>query len=160
MREKPSTPLEPFLGRKRTVKIQFDTPHQYLFVHEELHHLLVLWRKEQKRSLYLIREENETLHLTYPGQTYTDAVLQLLEPIFFQRLETPHHKIIPAILGATFPHENHLHVMYYHREKPRTHAYFFRLEEEKLVEIPDAIYEKVIDSFRKTCREYIQTTED
>ena len=68
--------------------IRFQTPHQYFFIYENVKHLLLLWSKEQHRELYIVEEEGDVLNLRYPGETYRELVLEQLEDIFFQRLET------------------------------------------------------------------------
>lgn len=138
-----------------TLKLRFHTPHQYVFYHHHIKHLLLLWEKEQKKELYLIKEEaNEEMLLQYPGETYTEMVLQELEPIFFQTLETEEEQF-PAILGATFFYQKRLIGMYYHQHRPTEEPpYFFEIRDEQIVEIADKEYQDVAKTFLKEFPEY------
>ncbi|MBA4496253.1 hypothetical protein ACFO25_19770 [Paenactinomyces guangxiensis] len=136
------------------MQIRFQTPYQYLFIHQNVKHLLLLWKKERKRELYIIEEENDgTLLLRFPGETYAEMVLQEIEPIFFQRLETE-EGLFPAILGATFTFEEKLIGMYYHRDHPTEELYFFEIQGETLTEISDQKYEAVVHAFMNEFPEY------
>lgn len=138
------------------MKIRFQTPHQYVFYHHHVKHLLLVWEKEKKKELYLIKEEKEDeCLLQYPGETYTEMVLQELEPVFFQTLKTEEEQF-PAILGATFLYQKRLMGMYYHQYRPEEEPpYFFEIKDEQLVEIADDEYEKVVQTFAQEFPEYI-----
>lgn len=143
------------------VKLRFDTPHQYVFYHHQIKHLLVMWEKEQKKELYLIKEEtNDELLLKYPGETYQELILQELEAIFFQTLETAEERF-PAILGATFFYEKRVMGMFYHQyrleEEP---PYFFEIKNQQIVEIADEEYEDVVKTFLKEYPEYATLSEE
>lgn len=137
------------------MQIRFQTPHQYLFIHQNVKHLLLLWKKERKRELYIVEEEGtDTVFLRFPGETYVEMVLQEIEPIFFQRLETETGPF-PAILGATFPYQERLIAMYYHRDNPAEELYFFEIQGEKLIEIKEEEYQKVVQTFMDEFPEYM-----
>ncbi|BCU82093.1 hypothetical protein JIR001_18760 [Polycladomyces abyssicola] len=134
--------------------IQFDTPHQYVFIHEHVRHLLLLWPKEEKNQLYVAEWKDDTLWLRYPGETYTETVWDQVEPFFFQRLKTE-EKEIHAVLGATFRQGKRLYAMYYNRDNPGDDLYFFEVRSQRLHEIPDEEYENVVQAFLLEYPEYM-----
>ncbi|SFJ22474.1 hypothetical protein [Thermoflavimicrobium dichotomicum] len=136
------------------MEIRFQTPYQYLFIHQNVKHLLLLWKKERKKEIYVVHEENNTLYLRYPGETYTEIVLDQISPIFFQQLETE-EGAFQAVLGATFEYRGKLIGMYYPQENPTEQLYFFEIREDKILEIPDEEYESVVQTFIREFPEYI-----
>lgn len=136
------------------MNIQFTTPHQYLFYHQNVKHLFLLWKKERKRELYVVQEEGSTLYLRYAGETYVDTVLHEIEPIFFQRIISEKGPQA-VILGATFSYENKLIGMYYFPPASDEELYFFEIRDETIVEIDDKHYEDVVHAFKEEYKEYI-----
>lgn len=130
------------------MNIQFNTPHQYLFYHQNVKHLLLLWKKEHKRELYIAEEDGPTLSLRYPGETYVDKVLDEIEPIFFQQIISEKGPLA-VILGATFSYENKLIAMYYTPPISEGMFCFFQIKDEKPVEIAEAEYEAVVHQFEE-----------
>ncbi|MDR6224173.1 hypothetical protein [Desmospora profundinema] len=135
--------------------VQFRTPHQYVFIHENVKHLLLVWPKEAKKQLFVAEERNHTLDLLYPGETYEEMVLDQVEPVFFRQLETD-DGLFPVVLGATFHHRGALMGMYYNRDHRGDSPYFFALEDGELADIPDEEYEAVALAFLEEFPEYIQ----
>lgn len=140
------------------VQIQFQTPHQYFFIHENIKHLLLLWSKEQHRELYVVEEQDDVLTLRYPGETYRELVLEQLEDIFFQRLETEDDHF-RAALAATFTYKNRLYGAYYpaeHEESnPIDQLFFFEIRDNQIVDISNQDYEAVANTFFEMFPEYI-----
>jgi hypothetical protein len=136
------------------LQIQFKTPHQYLLIHRNVKHLLLLWDKERKRQLYIVTEEKNTMLLHYPGETYVDMTLQEIEPLLLQTLETEEGPF-PALLGATFAVNERDYAMYYRKDDPAMEAYFFEMNADKLVEIPAEDYEQIVHAFATQFPEYI-----
>ncbi|SMO53299.1 hypothetical protein [Melghirimyces algeriensis] len=137
------------------MNIRFSTPHQYVFIHENVKHLLLIWSKERKKQLYIVEDEGEAMILTEPGDTYAETVLAQVEPFFFCQLEAE-EEIFSVVLGATFVFHNKLVGMYYRREQPDGNPYFFYLEDGDLNDIPDQEYEDVVRTFLKEYPEYIK----
>ncbi|SEN79297.1 hypothetical protein [Lihuaxuella thermophila] len=137
--------------------IRFQTPYQYVFIHRNVKHLLLLWKKERKRDLYIIEEENDCMLLRFPGQTYVEMVLDEIEPIFFQRLETDDGPF-PAILGATFTFGDKRVGMYYHPDHPSEALYFFEIQGNQITDIPDEEYEAVVRAFMNEFPEFFVGT--
>ncbi|OYD09461.1 hypothetical protein [Paludifilum halophilum] len=136
------------------MNVRFQTPHQYVFVHENVKHLLLVWSKEAKKQLFLAEEEGDSLHLKYPGETYAEMVLDQVEPVFFRQLEVE-DTTISVVLGATFHYQGRLIGMYYNREQPDRDLYFFALEGDRLEDIPDEEYEGAARTFLEEFPEYI-----
>lgn len=131
--------------------VRFQTPHQYIFIHENVKHLLLIWSKESKKQLFVGEEEGDTLVLRYPGETYTETVLEQVEPVFFLGLEGG----VEAILGATFYHRGQLIGMYYDKTNPSGPPYFFEIENGTPSDIPDEEYPEVVQTFAKEFPEYV-----
>jgi hypothetical protein len=140
------------------VSIRFQTPYQYVFIHNNVKHLLLLWEKENKRQLYIVEEENDEMLLRFPGDTYVEMVLDQIEPILFQRLETEEGPFL-AILGATFEYGERKMVMYYHPEYPDREIYFFEWSGEKILELKEEEYEAVTRAFISDFPEFFRFDE-
>lgn len=140
--------------------IQFQTEHQYFFIHEHVKHLLLLWPKDQYTELYIIEEKDDTLYLRFPGETYRDVLLDQLQNVFFQRLETDTAQF-RAALAATFTYDDGLFGAYYPAEQDETHPidqlYFFEIRGDDILEIPDTQYGAVSEMFFQTFPEYSPT---
>jgi hypothetical protein len=128
------------------VSIRFQTPYQYVFIHNNVKHLLLLWEKEHKRQLYIVEEEADEMLLLFPGDSYTETVLDQIEPILFQRLETDAGPFL-AVLGATFTYDERKMVMYYHPEHPDREIYFFEWSGDGIAELDEEEYEAVTRAF-------------
>ena len=139
------------------LNFRFTTPHQYLFIHQHIKHLLLLWEKERRKEIYIIKEEQaDELLLHYPGETYMEMVLQELEAVFFQTLATETEEF-EAVLGATFVYQNKLIGMYYHKNQlQKLSPFFFEIVDEQLKEIPDEDYEDVAKKFSQEFPEYTE----
>ncbi|MCS1351315.1 hypothetical protein [Mechercharimyces sp. CAU 1602] len=137
------------------MNIRFGTSHQYVFIHENVKHLLLIWEKETKKQLFIVIEEDHDgdLTLTHPGQLYEEMVLDDLDSLFFQTLITT-DKAIQAVLGATFHFEGHLVGMYYERNVDHPTISFFYIEDGVLIDIPEHEYEPVAQAFLNKFPEY------
>ncbi len=137
------------------MQIRFQTPQQYLFYHQNVKHLLLIWAKEHTKQLFIVEDEgNQTLTLHYPGETYTEMILDQVEPIFFQELQTE-EETFTAILGATFSFREKLIGMFYHPNQLTKQIYFFQIQGESIMEIPEAEYADVVDTFCREFPEYV-----
>lgn len=138
------------------MNIQFTTPHQYVFIHEHIKHVLLIWEKESRQDIYIIETETpDTMTLRYPGETYRELILDELEPYFFQVLLAEDESEIPVILGATFTFADKLVGMYYQKTNPSDTPFFFFLQNENLEDIADDQYASVVDRFRLEFPTYI-----
>lgn len=139
------------------MEIRFQTPHQYLFIHHGIKHLLVIWQKEHKKEIYIVEEEKESLLLRYPGETYREMILDELGDVFFPVLETEEGSF-PTALGATFLYQNRLIGMYYRRENPEEQPFFFEIRDKQLLDLSDEEYAEVVQQFMKEFPEYIASS--
>ncbi|SDW51677.1 hypothetical protein SAMN05444487_10415 [Marininema mesophilum] len=136
------------------MNLHFSTQHQYVFIHENVKHLFLLWPKENKRQLFIAEEQGEDLLLlTHPGETYEEMVLAQVEPYFFQRLVTG-DDTLSAVLGATLRIQTKLYGLFYDRDSS-TGTYFFELAEDELRDIPEVDYENIARTFLEEFPEYI-----
>jgi hypothetical protein len=129
------------------MNIRFSTSHQYLFSHEQISHVLVLWDKEARIDIYLIDTETpDSLTLRYPGETYRERLWDELGPYFFQVLLDENEQEIPVVLRATFHYKDQLVGMFL--AKDDLTPYFFYLHHGKLADIAEEEYSFVIEQFR------------
>ena len=136
-------------GRIRLI-FQFQTQHQYMFIHNRTKHLLLIWEQEQTTEIYLVEEQEENPILHYPGQTYQQEILQLLDPVFFLNVDTG-SETLTTVLGATFPYQNKL-IGYYVPQDPEKDwdlVYFFDITNGKVRNIPDREFDTVVNTFRR-----------
>lgn len=140
------------------MNIRFQTKDQYLFVHRNVKHLLLVWEKDHRKQLYIVEEEDSTtLTLRDPGETYSEQILDELEPVFFQQLETEIGPIA-TLLGATFPFRNRLIGMYYNPYRPTEDVYFLELLDREVIDLSDEDYPLVVSTFQKEFPEYCSTS--
>lgn len=138
------------------MNIQFTTPHQYVFIHQHVQHLLLVWDKESRQDIYIVETETpDTLTLRYPGETYRELILDELMPYFFQVLLSEEGTEIPVILGATFSYESKFTGMYYPKAKPSETPFFFFLQDGELGDIPEDTYAHVVKQFQSEFPEYV-----
>ncbi|WP_044642665.1 hypothetical protein [Risungbinella massiliensis] len=133
---------------------QFQTPYQFLFLHHNVQHLLVVWEKEQKKEIYLVDQISpDRMELLHPGESYQEQVLDEVGEFFFSQLELQKERI-SVILAATFEWKKKLYATFYQKEKLQEELYFFEIQDRALTEIPDEIYEEVVIFFQKHHQEY------
>lgn len=136
------------------MNIRFQTRDQYLFIHRNVKHLLLLWEKEHRKHLYLITEEDgENLTLLDPGETYQEHVFDEILPVFFQALDTEKGPLA-TILGATFVYQERLVGMYYNPYQPAEDLFFFYIYDQQIQEISDEDYEQVVQAFTQEFPDY------
>lgn len=114
--------------------LAFPKADHYAFFFEEVHLLLVSWERDDKKELYRISEQfgEEALHLDYPGQLYTERVMDLVLRIFFITVREEHSekKEKKYTLGAYFVKDGQGYAVYYEREASvRSELVFFRVAE-------------------------------
>ncbi|MDI3256112.1 MAG: hypothetical protein QJR01_00030 [Kyrpidia sp.] len=107
----------------------FTKARPYAFFYGDAH--LVLWKfdRDGRRDLYVIHEgEDGTAVLEYPGEMFTERVLDEIGDVFF--LSVPGEtRTIEAALGAVFEHGGRRYGAYYDRaETPVPTVWFFRID--------------------------------
>ncbi|MDQ0416859.1 hypothetical protein J2Z48_001031 [Croceifilum oryzae] len=136
------------------MNIHFQTREQYLFIHRNVKHLLLLWEKDHRKHLYLVtKEEGENLTLLDPGETYQEHVFDEILPVFFQVLHTE-SGTLATLLGATFLYHDQLVGMYYNPYHPSEDLYFFYILDQQINEIPDEEYARVTQTFTQEFPDY------
>lgn len=131
--------------------LRFQTTQQYLFIHHFVKHLLVIWSKERRKDIYLVMEEHpDELTIKYPGETYREHVLQELEAVFFQTLETDQERF-PVHLVATFLFQKRLIGIYFEPTREHEQPYLFEIVDETIKELTDHEYE---DAWLVACNDF------
>ncbi|SHF31554.1 hypothetical protein SAMN05444392_1153 [Seinonella peptonophila] len=124
------------------MNIHFSSPHQYLFFHYHIKHLLVIWKKELRKDIYIVQDDNEeSITVKYPGETYRERVLQEIEAVFFQTLEMD-QELFQVHLVATFPYQNQLIGIYQDAKDSQKQPFLFAIVDEELQELTDQEYEQ------------------
>lgn len=81
----------------------FPDADKYAFIYYEAHLLLMAFDRDDAKFLFVINHEGgDPIRLKYPGQTFTDRVLDDIERIFFVTLEEPDRAPTRLVLGSLF----------------------------------------------------------
>ncbi|MDI3327503.1 MAG: hypothetical protein QJR06_03025 [Alicyclobacillaceae bacterium] len=111
------------------MRFTFTKAQPFAFFYDEAH--LVLWQfeREGRRDLYVLHEgEEDTAVLEYPGETFTQRILDELGGVFFISVDQD-GRPVPAALGASFEHNGRRYAAYYSREEFESPTvWFFRLD--------------------------------
>lgn len=108
--------------------IQFPNAEHFAFFFEDAHLLFVVFERDARRLLFLIREsEGETAILDFPGDLYEAQVRDAIERIFFVDLAEEAHDQKRLVMGTYFPAGNETYGAYYDRESDEQTLYFLRV---------------------------------
>ncbi len=108
--------------------IQFPEAEHFAFFFEDTHLLLIVFERDARRLLFLIRESaGETVILDFPGDLYEAQVRDAIERIFFVDLAEEAHDPKRLVMGAYFPVGNDMYGAYYDRESDQRTLYFLRV---------------------------------
>ncbi|MFC4769611.1 hypothetical protein [Effusibacillus consociatus] len=109
----------------------FPKADHYAFFYEEAHLMLVCWNRDDKKELYRISgQQEEMLQLDYPGDLYTERVMELISSIFFISVQEEVREQ-KYTLGAFFTKNHQGYAVYYERDAiSRSDLIFFRVVEE------------------------------
>lgn len=109
----------------------FPKAEHHAFFYEEAHLLLISWERDDKRELYRIADQQQAvLQLDYPGALYSERVMELIQNIFFIRVqeETGANQYV---LAAYFHKQDQAYAVYYERDaNPPKALIFFRVAED------------------------------
>jgi hypothetical protein len=116
--------------------VQWDNPRfafpkaeQFAFLFENAHLLLLAWDRDQAKFLFLIQEQKEDgLLLDYPGETFTNRVLDTVENIFFVQVEEEGNDPRRYVLGSFFAIGSQKYGAYYERDKENPEVVLFRID--------------------------------
>ncbi|MCL6453104.1 MAG: hypothetical protein K6T78_05650 [Alicyclobacillus sp.] len=103
------------------------TPYTFYFEHAQL--VLLTWTRDDARFLFLVREQGpEEWLLDYPGETFTNRVLDTVERIFFIEVEETHGAAPRSyILGCYFTLQGAAYGAYYDRSGESPDVVLFRI---------------------------------
>lgn len=110
----------------------FPKAEQYAFLYENAHLVMLVWDRDRARFLFLIRGQDDSgLSLDYPGETFTNRVLDTIESIFFVQVQEE-GKAEPAryVLGSYFEVNRQMYGAYYQRDKASPDVMLFRIDGE------------------------------
>ncbi len=135
---------------------RFHGADEYAFYYENAHLLLVDWNRDDAKFLFLIREslDDGTYSLSYPGERYTDTVLDAVLPVFFvQVTEEQDESAKRYVLGSVFVAGNEKYGAYYQKDGNAAQAVLFKLLGEgpdTKLEVPtDEEYETAVQAFNE-----------
>lgn len=135
-------------------KYQFHGAEEYAFYYENAHLLLVDWQRDDAKFLFLIREEGDsgTISLSYPGERFTETVLDAVLPVFFvQVTEEQSGSEKRYVLGSVFVAGSGKYGAYYEKDGNPAQAVLFKLVGEgpdTKLEVPtDEEYETAAQAF-------------
>lgn len=131
--------------------IRFPKAEQYAFLYENAHLLLLSWDRDQAKFLFLIQGHDESgLRLDYPGETFTNRVLDAIQNIFFVQV-TDDSDTVKYVLGSYFVVDGQAYGAYYERDREQPDVVLFRIEGEapdfSLEVLDEAEFERVSVAF-------------
>lgn len=103
----------------------------HAFFFEDTHLLLVQWERDDKRELYLIAgQKDEVLELDFPGELYTEQVMDVTGNIFFISVQEE-SDVKRYILASYFVLNDIRYAVYYERGATQPgELVFFRVVDE------------------------------
>jgi hypothetical protein len=109
-------------------RLAFPNANSYAFLFENAHLLLMSWDRDDAKFLFLIREhQSDGLVLDYPGAAFTNRVMDVIERIFFVRLEEEGSEPKQYVLGSYFLVGNQAYGAYYEKDSPRSDVVLLRV---------------------------------
>lgn len=135
-------------------KLAFPNAKQYAFLYEDAHLLLLSWDRDDAKFLFrIIEQQDGELVLDYPGQKFTDTILDNIQNVFLIQVQEPGREAKTYALGSYFVIGAQKYGAYYEREseKEAPEVTLFRIDGEApnyQLEVPDdAEYEQVAAAF-------------
>lgn len=109
----------------------FPKAQHHAFFYEEAHLLLISWERDGKKELYLIADQqDEVLQLDFPGELYTERVMELIRSIFFISVQED-SGVTKHVLAAYFTKNDNAYAVYYERDaNSPSELIFFRVADE------------------------------
>lgn len=112
-------------------KFAFAGAQQYAFLFENAHLLMLAWDRDDAKFLFLIQEQGENgFVLDYPGQLFSDRVLDTVQNIFFVQVQEGASEAKRYVLGSYFEADGKLYGAYYEPENENAELALFRIEGE------------------------------
>jgi hypothetical protein len=145
---------------------QFSDAEQFAFLFENVHLLLVAYKRDNAKFLFRIEshEANGTLNLAYPGEVFTNRVLDLLENILFIQVHEEGGAATAYVLGSYFDVEGQMYGAYYERDvQHQPTVVLFKVEGEapdQMLEVPsEAEYERAAAAFSQQHADLVEINE-
>jgi hypothetical protein len=111
--------------------LAFPNADQYAFLYEGAHLLMMSWERDDAKFLFLIKEHRDDgLVLDYPGETFTNQVLDLVENIFFISVQESDGEPRSYVLGSYFVVDGAAYGAFYERDNENPEVVLFRIEGE------------------------------
>lgn len=109
----------------------FPKAQHHAFFYEEAHLLLISWERDEKKELYLIADQQgEVLQLDFPGELYSERVMELIRSVFFISLQED-SGVTKHALAAYFTKNDKAYAVYYERHAdPPNELIFFHVADE------------------------------
>ncbi|WDL97470.1 DUF1292 domain-containing protein [Alicyclobacillus sp. ALC3] len=135
-------------------RLAFPNAKQYAFLYEDAHLLLLSWERDDAKFLFRIVEQKDgELLLDYPGQKFTDTILDNIQGIFLIQVQESDKESRTYALGSYFVIGKRKYGAYYDRESDSEapEVVLFRIAGEAPnyeLQVPeDAEYEQVAAAF-------------
>lgn len=113
--------------------LAFPKADQYAFLYENAHLMLLSFDRDDAKFLFLITEQRDgELVLDYPGQRFTETVLDAIQNIFLIQVEEESGSTRKYALGSYFLVDGRKYGAYYERESQsdEPNVALFRIEGE------------------------------
>lgn len=146
------------------LKLMFPKAKHYAFVFENAHLLLVSWDRDDAKHLFVINEHQaDALMLDYPGQTFTQRVMDIIENIFFVQLEENNEEPRKYVLGSYFVAGNTAYGAYYpEAASAQAEVVLFRITGEPPNLVLDTLgekeYAKAAEAFQEQHSDLLEIT--
>lgn len=144
-------------------KLAFPNAAQYAFIYEDAHLLLLSWDRDDAKFLFRIVEQNDgELVLDYPGQRFTDTILDTIGDIFLVQVQEEGKQNRMYALGSYFVIGSQRYGAYYEREAQveEPEVTLFRIDGEApgyRLEVPDETeYQQVAKVFVEQYEQMMQ----
>ncbi|MCL6593289.1 MAG: hypothetical protein K6T31_04885 [Alicyclobacillus sp.] len=139
----------------------FAKAEQYAFLFENAPLLLVSWDRDEAKFLFLIKEVRaDGVILDYPGQTFTDRVLDTISQVFFIQVAEEGQPARRYVLGSLYDWEGRLYGAYYERDATEPNVVLFRLQGDppdfELVLLDDQEYEQAAAAFAEQHQDWLE----
>ncbi|MDQ0191230.1 DUF1292 domain-containing protein [Alicyclobacillus cycloheptanicus] len=113
--------------------LAFPKAEQYAFLYENAHLLMLSWERDNAKFLFLIVDQKDgELVLDYPGERFTNTVLDTIENIFLIQVQEESGEAKRYALGSYFVAGSRRYGAYYEREteSEEPNVVLFRIEGE------------------------------
>ncbi|MCL6593954.1 MAG: hypothetical protein K6T31_08265 [Alicyclobacillus sp.] len=139
----------------------FAKAEQYAFLFENAPLLLLAWERDDAKFLFLIKEVRaDGLVLDYPGQAFTDRVLDTISQVFFIQVAEGEQPSRRYVLGSLFHCAGRMYGAYYERDAAEPNVVLFRLQGEapdfELVLLDETEYEQAAAAFAEQHQDWLE----